>query len=122
MKALIIVFIGGGIGSILRYLIGLLLGPYSVKFPYATLVANIISCIILGVLIGLAFKNNLSNEMKLLLMTGLCGGFSTFSTFSAESYQLFHSENYFALLTYISVSFIVGMISIFFGMKLVSGY
>lgn len=122
MKALIIVFIGGGVGSMLRYIIGLLIGPYSTKFPYATFLANVISCIILGVLIGLSFKNNLSNEMKLLLMTGLCGGFSTFSAFSAESYQLLHTENYIILLTYMCVSFMVGMICIFFGMKMVSGY
>lgn len=118
MKALLLVFIGGGLGSLLRYAIGLWIGPLSEKFPYSTLTANIISCILLGIFIGIATRNMLTFEMKLLLMTGLCGGFSTFSTFSAETYQLFNTGHYFSALLYVAGSFVICLFCIFLGLKL----
>ena len=87
------VFIGGGLGSIIRYAISLLLKKSNYTFPLATLIANIAACLILGYFIGMLAKGNLSESQKLLLMTGFCGGFSTFSTFSAETLTLFESGN-----------------------------
>jgi len=78
------VFLGGGLGSICRYGISKLLSGNHFDFPLATLLANIISCIILGYLFGVTLKAGLTNQAKLLWMTGFCGGFSTFSTFSLE--------------------------------------
>ena len=118
LKALLFVFLGGGIGSIIRYLMSVLMSPISQKFPFATLVTNIISCILLGFFLGLSLKNNLSNEMKLFLMVGLCGGFSTFSTFSAEAYQLFNVGNGFLSILYMGASFLICLLAIYLGVKL----
>ncbi len=118
MKSLVIVFLGGGVGSILRYLLGLMLSGISEKFPYATLVVNILACVILGYLIGITSKGVLSTEMKLFLMVGLCGGFSTFSTFSAESYQLFNSASSLTAIIYMAASFSICLFAIYLGLQL----
>lgn len=118
LKAVLMVFIGGGLGSLLRYALSLALVPWSQKFPYATLTANVLSCVLLGFLIGITTKNALSTEMKLFLMVGLCGGFSTFSTFSAESYQLFNTGTSFLALVYMGVSFFICLVAIYGGIKL----
>ncbi|MEN0003218.1 MAG: fluoride efflux transporter CrcB [Bacteroidota bacterium] len=119
MMAFFWVFLGGGLGSICRYGIGLLLQPYKLQFPYATLIANAISCVILGILIGLSLKNQLHQRMQLLLMTGFCGGFSTFSTFSSETFLLFEQGQLNAAFFNIFGSVIIGLIGIYFGLKLV---
>jgi CrcB protein len=117
-KAFILVFLGGGVGSMLRYGLSVLLGAYSEKFPFATLVTNIVSCILLGYLIGIGSKNHLSPEMKVFLMVGVCGGFSTFSTFSAESYQLLNTGNTFYGMVYMAASFLICLIAIYLGLQL----
>ena len=109
------VFIGGGLGSICRYGIALLLKKHQFNFPFATLIANIIACIILGYLIGLAAKGSISMNQKLLLMTGFCGGFSTFSTFSAETFLLFENGNAGYALANMGLSIIVCLIGIWIG-------
>ena len=75
------VFLGGGLGSVLRYGINNLIGS-SHNFPLATLMANFLSSLALGVLFGMSGNDLLSDRQKLIFMTGFCGGFSTFSTFS----------------------------------------
>ena len=117
-KALLFVFLGGGIGSILRYGITYLTIGISQRFPYGTLLVNVISCVLLGYLIGLTSKNILSPEMKLFLMVGVCGGFSTFSTFSAESFQLFNTGNSFYGMIYMAASFLICLVAIYGGMQL----
>ena len=112
------VFIGGGLGSICRYGITIGLHKQEWDFPLATFIANVISCIVLGALIALALKNNLNGKQQLMLMTGFCGGFSTFSTFSNESFQLLQSGETLIGLGYIFISLFVGLICIGLGMKL----
>jgi CrcB protein len=116
-KPLLFVFLGGGVGSLLRYGISALLSTYSSKFPFGTLAVNIISCLLLGYLIGVSTKNALSAEMKLFLMVGLCGGFSTFSTFSAESFQLFNTGNAFYGIAYMAASFFICLVAIYAGLQ-----
>ena len=90
----ILVFIGGGLGSICRFGISLFMKNQEYIFPMATLLANAISCIVLGALVGWTMKNgNTSDVQKYLLMTGFCGGFSTFSAFTNETFQLFQDGN-----------------------------
>ena len=83
MRQLFFVFIGGGLGSVLRYIIGRYLNQTGSGFPLGTFTANILGSLLIGIIIGLAAKNNtLSQNQTLLLATGFCGGFTTFSTFA----------------------------------------
>lgn len=120
MQEWLYVFLGGGLGSLCRYWIGLQFTSANTNFPLGTLLANFIACLILGFLLGIQIKNNLSTQMSLLLMTGFCGGFSTFSTFSAEILDLFQSQHYATALSYVGVSLLIGLVAIYIGLKLQS--
>ena len=89
------VFIGGGIGSVLRYLIGIQFSKSTLSLPIATLFANLISCFIFAIAIW-AFNAKLQSNgsLKLFLLTGICGGLSTFSAFSYETFELLKQQNY----------------------------
>jgi fluoride exporter len=111
--AALLVFIGGGLGSLIRYLISMAI-PVS-TFPRATLISNVVSCIILGMLMGFYSKQILSDQQRLFFMTGFCGGFSTFSTFSGELVTMFHNNQFTWTLLYLSMSIILGISSIILG-------
>jgi fluoride exporter len=83
-----LVFLGGGLGSLIRYGISLTINNLNIKFPLATLVSNVVACFLIGAITATATKGNLTDAQRLLLATGFCGGFSTFSTFSNETLQL----------------------------------
>lgn len=111
------VFIGGGLGSICRYGIAKLLQPYELIFPWATFIANLLSCIILGALIGWFAKNTATPSYKLLWLTGFCGGFSTFSTFTYETYALLAAGNLSYAFMNIGVSMGICLIGIWIGLS-----
>lgn len=90
----LLVFLGGGLGSLVRWGLSLALQPFQPRFPWATLAANGLACLVLGALLGLQMTGDLSTERRLLLATGFCGGFSTFSTFTAETFQAFQSGQF----------------------------
>jgi CrcB protein len=115
------VFIGGGLGSISRYGIARLLGPQHFSFPWATFLANLLACLILGFLVALNAKGVLKTHLPYLLMTGFCGGFSTFSTFAYESFVLFQSGHSGMAFANIIGSFLVGLAGIYLGLRL-GGY
>jgi len=119
MKQLLLVFIGGGFGSALRYIIGKYLNN-SEGFPWGTFVTNILGSLLIGVILGLAVKNNtLSSNQTLLLATGFCGGFTTFSTFAYENHELLKSGDFTSFAFYSIGSFVVGFLAVFLGLYLV---
>jgi CrcB protein len=89
MSGFLFVGIGGAAGSMLRYAISLI--PSKNTFPFLTLITNILGAILIGCITGFAMKRNVNKNVMLLLKTGLCGGFTTFSTFSLEAYSLMQS-------------------------------
>jgi CrcB protein len=118
IKQLILVGLGGGVGSVMRFLISKITFAQS-SFPWATFAVNIAGCFLIGLLIGLSAKYQfLDANMRLLLVTGFCGGFTTFSTFSAENVYLYQAGNYFLLASYVLLSVIAGFAAVFLGLVL----
>ncbi|PHR71642.1 MAG: fluoride efflux transporter CrcB [Lutibacter sp.] len=120
MKQALLVFIGGGFGSVARYLIGKYLNNAENGIPYGTFLVNILGSLLIGIILGLAIKNDtLSSNQTLLLATGFCGGFTTFSTFAYENHVLLKSGDFMNFAIYTIASFAVGFLAVFFGMYLV---
>lgn len=118
MTSALAVFFGGGLGAILRYLFALMIPFPKEGFPFPTFAANLVSSFILGCLIGYSLQHELSQNSKLLFMTGLCGGFSTFSTFSAETYSLMINDQIPLALTYVLTSIVSCVLIIGLGIYL----
>ena len=120
MKQLLLVFLGGGIGSALRYWIGNLFNSSENGIPYGTFIANILGSLLIGIILGLALKqNSLSQNTVLFLATGFCGGFTTFSAFAYENHLFLKSGDFTTFALYTIGSFIIGFAAVFFGMWLV---
>lgn len=109
----LLVAAGGAIGSILRYGTSLMIGARS--FPFATLTVNIAESLIIGILSGLSLRNNISDYGWKFLAVGICGGFTTFSSFSLEAFSLLQQQRYSVFLLYIVVSITAGVLSTYAG-------
>ncbi|RSC93532.1 fluoride efflux transporter CrcB [Tenacibaculum singaporense] len=121
MKQLLLVFIGGGAGSVLRYIIGKVLNSSQTGIPYGTFVANILGSLLIGIILGLATKNEtITQNHTLLLATGFCGGFTTFSTFAYENHIFLKSGDFISFALYTVASFIIGFLAVFAGIYLVN--
>ena len=118
MSSFLWVFLGGGLGSICRFAIAKWMNASQLDFPLATLIANALACILLGFLFAFNLKTELPSSLKWLLMTGFCGGFSTFSTFSNETFQLLQNGETAYALTNIAGSILLCLFCIFIGLKL----
>lgn len=117
MKQLLLVFLGGGIGSCLRFLLSKSYGSYFQNFFLGTFLVNIIGCLLIGLIMGLSFKSNYLNQNQtLLLSTGFCGGFTTFSAFSFENHILLKTGEYFHFSLYTISSFVVGLLAVALGL------
>ncbi len=123
-KALICIFLGGGTGSVLRYCVQLALHerivPYN--FPWATFTVNIVGSFLIGMFYALSARFNLATDIRLLLTTGLCGGFTTFSTFSNDSLILLKQGLHGLFLLYVVLSVALGVAAAILGGALISNY
>ena len=120
MKDLLLVFLGGGLGSTVRFSLGKQVNAlHHHHFPWGTLVVNVVACLILGFVIGLAdHKQIISPTARLFWTVGFCGGFSTFSTFSVETLYLLQSGLTLSLVLYISLSLLLCVAATFGGLYL----
>lgn len=120
MKTLVLIFIGGGLGSVTRFGLGKWISSWHTStFPYGTLGVNVIACLVLGWIIGLAdHKNLLSDSTRLFWTVGFCGGFSTFSSFSAETISLVQSGLHVSGALYILASVVLCLLATYTGLYL----
>ena len=120
MKIVIAVGIGSCIGGILRYLLSQLIqAKFLSTFPFGTLSVNIIGCFFIGLVFGFSERSYISMEWRLFLVTGLLGGFTTFSSFSNETIALIRDGQNWLALSYIASSVIVGLVSTFAGISII---
>lgn len=121
IKSILIVGCGSFIGGSLRYLISTLMkNECASSFPIGTLFVNILGCFLIGVIYGLFVRySTTSNMLCLLLTTGFCGGFTTFSTFANESLQMLQVVNVGGFIGYVAASVILGILLVLFGYNLV---
>ena len=115
-----LIFIGGGMGSLLRYFIGLLLAEPAARFPWGTLLVNLLGCFILGGLMASQWgKFALSDSVRIGLGTGLLGGFTTFSTFGRDGVLLLQSGEFERAVLYLLTSVVGGLFCAYLGIKCV---
>lgn len=107
-----LVFLGGGLGSLLRYLIVLLIKPYNPDFPLGTLAVNLAGCLLIGLLAGILHASPLgrSSNTWLLLAVGLLGGFTTFSSFAIETADLIREQRWGTAIAYVLISNLLGVV------------
>ena len=120
MKNVLLVFLGGGLGSSLRYLISKYLNQLENSIALGTFTVNILGSLLIGVIMGFALKNDThSSTLTLLVATGFCGGFTTFSAFALENYQLLKTGDITNFIVYTLGSVALGIIAVFIGIWLV---
>ncbi|NOS55470.1 MAG: fluoride efflux transporter CrcB [Cyclobacteriaceae bacterium] len=120
MRELVLIFLGGGIGSVMRFSLGKWISSFhSHHFPYGTLFVNVLACFVLGALVGVAdHKQIISSNARLFWTVGFCGGFSTFSTFSSETLTLIQTGFQFSSLVYVLASLLLCLAATYLGLYL----
>lgn len=117
MKAFLLVFLGGGLGSMLRYLAYRTLSHTSYPVFLSTMAVNIAGSLLLGIIMGYAIKQgNFNQNTLLILTTGFCGGFTTFSTFAYDNMALLKSGDYLNFALYVVGSLLLGIAAILVGL------
>lgn len=116
-KSILYIGMGGFIGSVARFFMSRL--NISIDFlsiPVGTLSVNVIGSFIIGFLTGISEKSNiLSNDLRLFLMVGICGGFTTFSSFTNENLMLMHNGQFLSILLYTGLSILFGFLAVYLG-------
>jgi len=119
MKIIFAIGLGSFIGGVLRYLLSQFVQLKIVSaFPFGTFIVNVIGCFFIGLVFGLAEKGNLTNEWRLFLITGVLGGFTTFSAFSNETVALIREGNLWYALSYVASSIGIGLLATFLGISI----
>ena len=114
LRNILLVAIGGEIGSVCRYLLS---GINVASWPWGTFAVNILGSLFIGLLVGLVSKGIVSPEIKLLLVTGFCGGFTTFSTFANESFSMMKAGDALQMALYLGASVVIGILAVWLGMN-----
>lgn len=121
MKILLLIGSGSFLGGIMRYLLSQFVQirtPFT--FPLGTLIVNILGCLLIGLIVGYIDRENIALEWRFFLITGLLGGFTTFSAFSMESINLFRDGHLGYALIYITLSIMLGLLATFISYSLIS--
>jgi fluoride exporter len=117
LKSIMIVGFGGFIGTVARFLISRYFQEnVSSVFPWGTFIVNIVGCLLIGLIYGISEKGELmSPEVRLFLTVGICGGFTTFSTFSNDAFILLRQDEWLRFAFYTSLSFFLGLLAVYAG-------
>ena len=115
IKNILLIFIGGGLGSVCRYLISEIIYLKKFDFPYPTFITNLLGCFLIGLALGWSIKNSELNSSLLILFTV---GFTTFSSFSQESLTLINNNQLFYFFSYLLLSITIGILFVYIGMKI----
>lgn len=121
MHSIVLVALGGGLGAVARRGLGLWIGPLAGegRFPYATFAVNLAGCLLAGVLAGLVERfDAIGSQARLFLLTGLLGGFTTFSAFGLETVQLLRRGEMVAAALDAGGSLLLGLVAVWLGMRL----
>jgi CrcB protein len=119
MKTLFLIGIGSSIGGMLRYVVSQQVQKgFLTTFPYGTLSVNILGCFLIGFVFALSDRGGLSQDWRLFLATGICGGFTTFSAFSNETLALLRDGQFLYAGLYVTLSVVLGLLATFFGYSL----
>jgi CrcB protein len=119
MKTLFLIGIGSSIGGMLRYVVSQQVQKgFLTTFPYGTLSVNILGCFLIGFVFALSDRGGLSQDWRLFLATGICGGFTTFSAFSNETLALLRDGQFLYAGLYVTLSVVLGLLATFSGYSL----
>ena len=120
IKQILLVGFGGFIGSAARYLLsGTITKWFLTPFPVGTFIVNILGCLLIGIIYGVASRFGwLTEEWRLFLATGICGGFTTFSAFALEGFKLMEISEYWTFAGYTLLSVIFCLLAVFFGVSI----
>lgn len=123
VKSILIAGLGGFIGTILRYIVSRSIQINSLGlFPWATFTVNIVGCLLIGFVYGISEKGNLlSPNLRLFLTVGICGGFTTFSSFSNDAFLLIQDKEWLRVSLYTTLSFFLGLVAVYSG-KVISKF
>lgn len=119
-KSLLLIGLGGGLGSIFRFLVSHNCQKYFTSlFPWGTLLVNLTGCLLIGLFLGFSMKSQaFENNFRFLLIIGFCGGYTTFSAFALENLELFNQGKYALVLLYILSSVLIGILCVAVGVYL----
>lgn len=123
MKAMLLVALGGAVGSVLRFrLSDYVLAEFpGARLPYGTMTVNVLGCLVAGLLTGLSERTLLSADARLLLFTGLLGGFTTFSAFGVETLGLLRRGDLALAAANVAVSLVMGILALYLGLAMGKG-